>query len=358
MRSVEVVVIGAGQAGLAMGYYLKQQGFSYLLLDKHARIGESWRERYDSLVLFTPRRLSSLPGLPFPGDPDGLPGKDDVADYLELYADTHGLSVQLDTQVLSLSPDSDGYLLLTSKGELRARQVVIATGPFQTPLIPAMSQHAGEDIYQIHTAAYQNERQLQEGPVLVVGSGNSGVQIAIELAASRPVYLSMGQRRTFLPLAFFGKPMFSYFHQLGLLSAPADTMRGKWLRSRPDPIFGYRTEMKNLQQTGKLQVKGRMIGLGGSSASFADGSHADIRNIIWATGFRMSYDWIQIPGAVDNQGNPLHERGVSPVPGLYFLGLPWQSRRSSALIGGVGEDASFLLAAIRNRVHSPQQKNS
>ncbi|USG63810.1 NAD(P)/FAD-dependent oxidoreductase [Brevibacillus ruminantium] len=347
MQKTEVIVIGAGQAGLAMGYYLKQQGIPCLLLDNHGRVGEVWRNRYDSLVLFTPRNQNALPGLAFPGAPEGLPDKDEAANYLEQYASHFQLPIQLETEVHALLPAEKGFRLATSKGDFHAGQVVIATGPFQAPLIPAIWQQAGADVFQIHTAAYKNETQLQDGPVLVVGSGNSGVQLAAELAAGRNVFLSMGQKRVFLPNTFMGKSIFSYFQALGLLSAPNTTTVGKWLKSRPDPIFGYRREIRSWEKAGHLQIKGRTVGFSGNTALFSDGDHAKIANIVWATGFRPSYEWLQIPGVLDDRGLPTHQRGISPVRGLYFLGLPWQYRRSSALLGGVGKDAAFLLETIR-----------
>ncbi|MEJ8547710.1 flavin-containing monooxygenase [Brevibacillus borstelensis] len=346
MKTYEVIVVGAGQAGLAIGYYLKQRGISCLLLDKHKQIGEAWRKRYDSLVLFTPREQCDLPGLPFPGERNGLPTKDDVADYLELYARRHSLPIQLDTEVQALLPLETGYRLITSQGDYASRQVVIATGPFQVPIIPQMHKRAADDLVQLHTAHYKNESQLKDGPVLVVGSGNSGAQIAAELASSRTVFLSMGQKRMFLPRTLFGKPVFRYFQATGLLTAPITSRTGKWLRSRPDPIFGYRRELEKQEKAGTLQMKERTVDLSGRTVVFADGSRSDISNVIWGTGFSFSYEWINVPGVLDSQGLPIHTRGVSPVRGLYFLGLPWQYCRSSALLGGVGDDAAYLLDFI------------
>lgn len=348
MKTYEVIVVGAGQAGLAMGYYLVKKGISCLLIDKHKRIGDVWRERYDSLVLFTPRKQSDLPGLPFPGERSGLPAKDEVADYLERYAAHHSLPIQLDTEVQTLIPTGLGYRVETSDGTYSARQIVIATGPFQVPNIPLMHTQAADDIVQLHTAHYKNETQLQDGPVLVVGSGNSGAQIAAELASHRTVYLSMGQKRMFLPRSLFGKPMFWYFQATGLLTAPITSSLGKWLQSKPDPIFGYRRELRKWEKAGTLQLKERTVALSGRTAVFADGSRTDIANVIWSTGFYSRYDWIKVPGVLDPKGQPLHTRGVSPVKGIYFLGLPWQYRRSSALLGGVGLDAAYLIDRICN----------
>jgi putative flavoprotein involved in K+ transport len=346
MDRFDTVVVGGGQSGLAMGYYLKRQQRSFVILDQSERIGDSWRNRYDTLVLFTPRSFSDLPGLPFPGERDALPTKDDVADYLQTYAAHFQLPVELKTVVNRLESVSQGFLLDTNRGPILARRVVVATGPFHTPVIPAFQAQLAEDVVQLHTSRYRNERQLQDGPVLVVGSGNSGVQLAVELAVNRQVILSLGQARPFLPLTIMGKNIFWYLKKLGFLSVSISTPLGRWLSRRPDPIFGYKREWKQLQKEGRLRLEGRTVSVKGHTVTFASGQSADVRNVIWATGFALDYRWIQVPDAVNEAGKPIHRRGVSPVKGLYFLGLPWQYRRSSALLGGVGEDAGYLAEQI------------
>jgi putative flavoprotein involved in K+ transport len=346
MNAYDVLVIGAGQAGLAMGYYLRQARLRFLIVDQCERVGDRWRQRYDTLVLFTPRSLSDLPGLPFPGDRDGLPGKNDVADYLERYAAHFSLPIRTKTPVSSVEKYGNGFLVTSGQEQWFARQVVIATGPFQSPWIPEIHRDAAPDVVQLHTDAYKNEHQLRPGPVLVVGDGNSGVQIAVELAASRPVVLSIGRQRSFLPQRLLGKPIFWYFKLSGLLSIPVTTLPGQWLSRQPDPIIGCKRQFQYLKQQGRLRVTGRTIRLSGNTATFSDGSQAEAVNIIWATGFRCTYDWLHVPGVLDANGRPIHRRGVTPTAGLYFLGLPWQYRRSSALLGGVGEDARYLLKHI------------
>jgi putative flavoprotein involved in K+ transport len=342
----DVIVIGAGQAGLAMGYYLQQLPLSFLLLDSQQRVGDSWRNRYDSLVLFTPRRYSQLPGYLFPGEPDGLPDKDEVADYLERYAAFFRLPIQHSTTVRKLEKIADGFRVAADGKEYLARQVVIATGPFQQPSLPAIGANASAEVRQIHTAAYKNASQLRDGPVLVVGAGNSGVQIAVELAAEREVILSVGQPRRFLPLSFLGKNIFWYFDKLGLLSADVSSKTGAWLSRRPDPIFGYKTALKALAKQGNIRLEGRTVHIAGRTVGFAGGGTAEVSNIIWASGFQPDYGWIDVPGVIGEGGKPLHARGVSPVNGIFFLGLPWQRCRKSALIGGVGDDAQFIASMI------------
>lgn len=348
MYDYEVMVIGGGQAGLAIGHMLKKEGLRFVILEKEPRVGNSWRERYDALVLFTPRRYSDLPGFPFPGDRDGLPGKDDAANYLEAYSEYFQLPIMLDTDVGRVEKVDTGFRVHTQYAIFHTRFVVVATGPFQQPSLPSIQKNVSDEVVQLHTAHYKNEHQLKEGPVLVVGAGNSGAQIATELASSRPVVLSVGQKRSFVPLSILGKTIFWYMRALGMLDAPLSTWIGKRLSQMPDPIFGYQQQIRSLEQSGQLRLANRTLSLSGCTATFEGGNQATVANIIWATGFRFQYDWLHIPEALDDLGRPLHLRGVSPVQGLYYLGLPWQHSRSSALMGGVGTDAQFLAKHMKS----------
>ncbi|MCP1307000.1 flavin-containing monooxygenase [Paenibacillus tyrfis] len=344
MKQVDVLVIGAGQAGLAMGYYLKQQAVSFALLDASDRIGNSWRNRYDSLVLFTPRKYS-LPGMPMSGDPSGLPTKDEVADYLEAYAERYSLPVQLQTQVISMTKTSQGFLVETNRGTYRAGKVIVATGPFHTPFVPGFASGLPDELYQTHSSAYRNSGELLDGPVLVVGAGNSGAQIAAELSRERLVYLSAGSELHFKPLHVLGKSIFWYFDLFGFIRADKGSLLGSWLKRQPEQIYGL--ELKSLMADQKVLLKPRAVGAKENRILFEDGSEAEVSNIVWATGYRSDYRWIRIDDAVDSQGNPIHRGGVSPVSGLYYLGLPWQSSRGSALLGWVGRDAAKLAEKIR-----------
>jgi putative flavoprotein involved in K+ transport len=204
----DVLVIGAGQAGLAMGYYLKQAKLSFLILDKGSAIGESWKKRYDSLTLFTPRSYSSLPGLSLKGEEKMYPTKDEITDYLSLYANTFLLPVQLNTYITLLDKDDNCFTLSTNQGEFQSRNVIIATGPFQQPYIPDFSQYLSDKVLQLHSSEYKNCNQMIEGTTLVVGGGNSGSQIAVELSHSKEVYLSVGHQLTFLPQDIGNKSIF------------------------------------------------------------------------------------------------------------------------------------------------------
>ncbi|WP_373429899.1 flavin-containing monooxygenase [Paenibacillus sp. GD4] len=344
MMKKDIVIIGGGQAGLAMGYFLKQENMDFVILDAGSRVGDTWRNRYDSLVLFTPRRYSELPGYSFPGKPDGLPTKDEAADYLESYARNFDLPIQFHTKVTRLQQTSQGFRIGTDQGEIEAKQVVIATGPFQRPAIPVFAKELSPAVYQVHSSAYRNSSQLKDGPVVVVGAGNSGAQIAAELAKDRQVFISVGHDMSFKPLYVLGQSIFWYFDKLGLLRAGETTRRGAWLKNRPELIYGL--ELKHLLEAGTVRRKPRAVRVQGDALWFADGTSVQAPNVIWSTGFRSEYSWIDVPGALDSQGLPFHDKGIGPVQGMYFLGLPWQTCRGSALLGWVGRDAERIMHAM------------
>ncbi|SDU76566.1 flavin-containing monooxygenase [Jiangella alkaliphila] len=338
MTTVDVLVIGAGQAGLAMGRELARANRDFVIVDGASTVGESWRRRWDSLRLFTPARHSSLPGLPFPADPDHLPDRDEVARYLSDYLSHFGLPVRLDTAVRHLRQVDGGFQAVTTQGGYIARAVVVATGPFQRPAIPALTGGLEPDIAQLHAADYRNSDQLPEGPVLVVGSGNSGVQIADELARTRPVVLAAGRRQPVLPQRLLGRDVFSWLDQLRVMNIPADSRIGRRMRER-DPLIG--TGPRALRRTG-VRVVDRVAGAVGRALRTADGTMIEPATVIWATGYQPDYSWLDVPHAVGGDGWPQHTAGVSPIPRLHFLGLPYQRTRGSALIGWVGTDAAYL----------------
>ena len=341
----DVIIIGAGQAALAAAYYLKlRKQISFLLIGKEKNIGDVWRSRYDSLVLFTPRWFSSLPGLPLEGDQNGFATKNEIADYLDKYAQHFDLPIQLNTEVYSLTKEQGIFKILTNAGEYRARKVVVATGPFQKPLIPKFSAGLSNDIFQVHTSQYVSPALLRDGSVLVVGAGNSGAQIAVELCRERDVYLSVGHKIKFFPLQMIGKSIFWWFKKLGVLDASIHSKLGQFLSKQGDPIFGL--ELKSFIKTNKIKIKARTETAYSNEISFEDGSKLRVQNVIWATGFYSEYSWIQILGVINDKGKPIHNRGVTPTEGLFFLGLPWQYRRGSALIGGVGQDALYVVDCI------------
>lgn len=336
--SLDVVVIGAGQAGLAIGWHLKRMGASFAILDGAPEVGHTWRARWDSLRLFTPARYDGLPGMPFPGHPDHHPDKDEVADYLRDYADAFELPVRLGVPVSRLSPEGDRFIVATPVETFEAAEVVVATGAFQVPAVPSLAAGLAADIAQLHSSEYRNPSQLPDGPVLVVGGGNSGLQIALELAARRPVTLAMGGKAQMLPQTVLGKDVFWWLTKAGLVNRPADSRLARRMRARGELVIG--TRLKDLEARG-VQFCGRVIGATGSRIRTADGRDLAPASVVWATGFRSDWSWIDVPGAVAD-GRVIHQGGVTPVPGLFFLGLPWQHSRGSSLLGFVGDDAQFV----------------
>ena len=337
-ETLDVLVVGAGQAGLALGRYLQQQDARFLLVDAGARLGDVWRSRWDSLRLFTAAEHDGLPDLPFPGEPGTYPGKDAVADYLEGYAATFGLPVRLGTRVTRLSRAEEGFLAETSTGPVRARQVVVATGPFSAAHVPAAAAGLDPEVVSVHSSVYRRPADLPDGPVVVVGAGNSGVQIADELVVSgRPVALAVGTRPRAVPQRPLGRDLFWWLTRTGLLRASVDSRLGRRLRDR-ELVIG--TSWRGLRARG-VQLRPRLVGAAGRTVTFDDGSTTDVAAVVWATGFRLDHGWLDVPGAVVD-GRAPHVRGVSPVPGLFFLGLPWQHTRGSALLGFVREDAAWL----------------
>ncbi|PAD73972.1 flavin-containing monooxygenase [Paenibacillus campinasensis] len=340
----DTLIIGAGQAGMAAAYWLKKASVPFIMLDRGERHGQVWEERYDSLRLFTPRTHSALPGLPLEGDPDGFPDKAEMAAYLAKYADMFEFPIRYGDEVFAVHQEEEGFLVNTAQGDYHARQVIVATGPFQTPRIPELAASLPADIVQLHSSSYRNPSQLQSGSVLVVGGGNSGAQIAYELSHTRETHLSMSKRPRHLPMVLGGKGMFWWLDKLGLLRASSTSFVGKLLKRQGDPIFGY--ELKQAMKYGKVKLHGKTVGGSESGVRFEDDSELQVRNIVWATGFASDYGWLQMKGALNDEGGVRHSRGISPVPGLYYVGLPWQTHRGSALLAGVSEDARCIVEAI------------
>lgn len=353
--ATDVLIIGGGQAGLASGYYLKKSGIPFIIVDNHSRVGDSWRNRYDSLVLFTPREYSGLPGLNFPGKRNEFPTKNETADYLENYAAAFNLPIQFNTTVSKLNKNNGFFQIWTNQGSFVAKKVIIATGPFQKERIPSFASKISSEVKQLHSSAYKNPEQLLSGETLVVGGGNSGAQIAVEISTRGKVSLSVGHRPVFLPLRFCGKSIFYWFDKLGILQAPAQSFIGRKIQSRPDPVFGL--ELKQLIKTATIDLMPKSIDASHNGIHFSDGSVREFSNIVWSTGFKADYSWLDLPHVLfDEKGYIIHKRGVTSENGLYIIGMPWQSRRTSALIGGVGEDARYIVNSIAQS--TPDSLNS
>jgi putative flavoprotein involved in K+ transport len=346
----DLIVIGGGQAGLALGYWLSRHDIDFLILDAGARVGDSWRARWDSLSLFTPAKYSGLPGLAFPGDPYHLPVRDEVADYLEWYAQVFELPIRHNVRVSRVTRSGNGFSIETGGVRFEAANVVVATGPFQTPRIPDVSKAIASDVTQLHSSAYRNPEQLPDGPALVVGAANSGAQIALELARSRPVTLA-GRPVGSMRRRVLGRDVFDWLY-LTMMRPGADSFIGQRIKANviggTDALIGM-TE-SDLAKAG-VNRSGRVVAAIDGRPVLAGGTIIDVASIVWATGFRPDFTWVDAP-VLGDDGFPLHNRGVTSVPGLYFLGLRFQYRLNSSLIGGVGEDARFIANAVAARYGS------
>jgi putative flavoprotein involved in K+ transport len=337
----EAVVIGGSQAGLAMGHYLVRQGRRFVILERGDSIAPAWRERWDSLTLFTPRRYSALPGLPFPGDPDGYPTRDEVVAYLDSYAETFDLPMELNANVRRLSREDGRFVLEVDGRTLTAGHVVVATGPFQAPYVPKLAEDVDPGVWQAHSTGYRRPGAVPEGTVLVVGGGNTGFQIAKELSATHRVVLSVGSRQAPLPQRLAGRDLFWWLTKTGVLSTTVESPVGRRLQHR-DTLIG--SSPRELRRHYGVGVTPRAIAASGRTVTFEDGTQVEVDALIWATGYRPDYSWIDLP-IFDEHGRLRHRRGVTGS-GLYFLGLTWQWTRGSALIGWVKDDAEFIAQQI------------
>ena len=354
----EAVVIGAGQAGLSVGYHLAARGVDFTVLSDESNIGDNWRRRWDSLRLFTPARYSGLPGMPFPSSPEHFADKDEVADYLERYAERFDIPVRLGTRVRRLTFNSERFQLSIAGSDtvIEAANVIVATGAFQTPRVPAIAATLSSSIHQLHSSAYRNPFELPEGPVLVVGAGNSGAQIAVELSRYRKVWLS-GRDTGHLPRRLLGRDLFDWLWP-ALARVTTHTRFGRWLREKAksggDALIGIPARM--LFEAGVTRIP-RLDGQRGGLPVCA-GRVIEPRVIIWCTGFAPDYKWIDL-ALFDDEGYPQHERGsCADAPGLHFVGLRFQHRLTSSLMGGVGDDAAHVAELVAARCEAELDRHA
>ncbi len=349
-QQLGTVVIGGSQAGLAVGYYLKQRGLPFVILDENGRVGAAWRKRWDSLHLFTPARYNGLPGMAFPGLPWAYPTKDETADYLEAYARAFELPVRTGVRVDRLAKSGDRFEVTCGQQALFAENVVVATGAFNNPRVPSFARELNKSIVQLHSKEYRNPSQVQEGGVLVVGAGNSGAEIAMELAPHHQTWLSgpdTGQEpaRAGTRLDHLLTPMMWFVAtRLTVKTALGRKLRDHFL----DPPRGIplgRVRRKDFAPAGIKRVP-RTTGVKNGYPVLEDGTVLTVSNVIWCTGFRPDYHWIDLSLTTHN-GLPIHDRGiVESCPGLYFIGLLFLYSLSSALVGGVGRDAEHIVDHI------------
>ncbi|HEY5889679.1 MAG TPA: NAD(P)/FAD-dependent oxidoreductase [Acidimicrobiia bacterium] len=351
---IETVVIGGGQAGLATSYHMKARGLPHVVLDAGDRVGDVWRQRWDSLRLFTQGRISGLPGMAYPGSGASYPDKEEVADYLETYAARFDLPVMNGVNVNRVSPIDNGFMVEHNDGRLQTDNVIVATGSFHHPRIPKAAGGLDDGIFQMHSSSYRRPSQLQAGDVLVVGAGNSGAEIALELSDRHRVWLSgrdPGQEPTkagSVPDRFLTPVYWFFGHHVLKASTPMGRKARDHFLNPPRGIPLGRARRKEIAAAGIERVP-RTVGASEGRPLLEDGRVLDVANVIWCTGYVADYSWIDLP-IFGEYGYPAHVRGiVESAPGLYFMGLMFQYSLTSPLVGGVGRDAGHIVKHIASR---------
>lgn len=338
---LDYVVIGGAQAGLSMAYHLSKMNKTFLILDGNSQIGASWLNRWDSLRLFTPTEYNHLPGLKFDAAKGHYPSKFEVANYFKQYVEKFNISIQLDTLVTAVSKTKDGFNVTHNQGSILAKNVIVATGPFHIPYTPPCHTKISDSIVQMHSNYYKRKEQLQDGDTLVVGGGDSGYQILNEISknTSSKVYFSGDTNVRSLPQQFLGKTLWWWFKRIGFLSYNKYSWIGKKLNSTTQPVIG--TNVKEILSRSNVLAVGRTKDAMNEDVFFEQEKVNTIKNIVWATGYRPNFAWIE-GLELDADGYPKNFRGVSNIEGLYFIGLPWMYTRGSATLGGVAKDAKYL----------------
>lgn len=341
---LDFVIIGAAQSGLSMAYFLKQSDKRFLIVDKGHEIGASWLNRWDSLRLFTPTEFNHLPGMKFPAAKGHYPSKKEVAAYFKQYANEFEFPIRLNTLITKVKKVEDCFFISSENDTIKAKGLIVATGPFHIPYIPPFYKNISSEIFQIHSNYYKNPKQLVAGPTLVVGAGDSGFQILNEISKKgRRTYFSGDEHVKVLPQKIFGKTLWWWLTISGFLSISKASFIGKKLIHHRQPIIG--TDVKEILNRSNVTAVGRTLYANGCRIETQKKSLTEITNIVWATGYRPNFSWIQNI-ELTKDGYPVHHRGVSPIKNLYFIGLPWLYTRGSATLGGVKKDAKYLMKYI------------
>jgi putative flavoprotein involved in K+ transport len=351
-ENYETIVIGGGQAGLAVGYFLRRQGRQFVILDGAHRTGDAWRGRWESLRLYSPASHDGLPGMPFPAARTRYPTAGEMADYLEAYAQRHELPVRHGTSVRALRRDGDRYLVEAGDDVITAASVVIANGVFRKPHVPAFAAGLDPSITQLHSNDYRNPGQLQDGAVLVVGASHSGSDIAFEAAGAGHEVVLCGPDTGQLPASVEsrrGRMLFRGLFLVGSRVLTVDTPIGRRIRPQirrgGGPLLRYRR--KELSAAGVERIIARVCEVEAGMPRLDDGRAMDVRNVVWCTGFRPDYAWIHLPLELGEDGYPVQYRGaIAGCPGLYVVGLPFQHSFTSMLIRGMGQDAERVAGSI------------
>lgn len=352
---LDFIIIGAAQAGLAMAYELKQQGFNFIILDKEEEVGASWLNRWDSLTLFTPTEFNHLKGLKFPAEDGNYPSKYDVANYFKRYVKHFKLPVKLNTLVEGIEKKENHFSVKHNTGHLTSKNVIVATGPFHVPFTPAFHKALNSSIFQIHSNYYKNPSQLNDGNVLVVGDGDSGYQILDEISSSRDdqVYFSGDTSVKSLPQEILGKTLWWWFTKTGYLHIPKHTWLGKKVSQSRQPVIG--TNVKEILSRDNVIPVGYTLNAENTTIFTKKETLKNVKNIVWATGYKPNFKWIK-GLELDQDAYPVHDRGVSSMKGLYFVGLPWLHTRASATLGGVKDDANHIAEHIKKHYQKEQAK--
>jgi putative flavoprotein involved in K+ transport len=352
---IHTVIIGAGQAGLSVGYHLARRAIPFVILEANQRIGDTWRKRWDSLRLFTPARFDGLAGMPFPAPAHSFPTKDEMADYLEAYAARFGLPVRPGVRVDRVSRRGGRFLVAAGDLRLEAEHVVVAMASYQKPRVPLFARDLDPGIVQLHSSDYRNPAQLRDGGVLIVGAGNSGSEIALELARRGHRTWMSGRDTGHVPFRIDGRParlfltrlvLRGIFHRVLTTDTPIGRKARPKIVSQGGPLI--RVKPKDLAAAGVQRIP-RTAGVRDGRPVLEDGRLLDVANVIWCTGFHPGFSWIDLP-VLGDHGEPVHQRGVvAKEPGLSFVGLHFLYAMSSTMIHGVGRDAEHIAEAIAGR---------